>query len=49
MVAKHRATHDHQDVRKRQPYEVVPEGILLTIDKDVFPPDVGYTTRNMGA
>jgi len=47
-MTKYQATHDHQAVRRRQPYDVVLEGISLVIDKDVFPPDVGYTTRNIG-
>jgi release factor glutamine methyltransferase len=48
MAVDYSRTDDHQAVRKRQPYDVVLEGIPLVIDKDVFPPDVGYTTRNMG-
>jgi release factor glutamine methyltransferase len=47
-MTKYRATHDHQAVRRRQPYDVILDEISLVIDKDVFPPDVGYTTRNMG-
>jgi release factor glutamine methyltransferase len=47
MVTKYRATHNHQEIRQRQPYETVLEGITLVIDKDVFPPDAGYTGRNL--
>jgi len=41
-------TDDHQAVRQRQPYGVVLDGLHLTVAEDVFPPDVGYTTRNLG-
>ena len=42
-----RATHDFRAIRDRQPYDVTLEGIELTVCKDVFPPDVGYTARNL--
>jgi release factor glutamine methyltransferase len=42
-----RVTHDFRAIRARQPYDVTLEGIRLTVCKDVFPPDVGYTARNL--
>jgi release factor glutamine methyltransferase len=42
-----KATHDFRAIRERQPYDVTLEGIQLTVCKDVFPPDVGYTARNL--
>ena len=31
----------------RQPYDVVLDELKLTIDKDVFPPDLGHCARNL--
>jgi release factor glutamine methyltransferase len=44
----YQGTHDHDLVRRRQPYEIELDGIALLVDKEVFPPDVGTVTRNMG-
>jgi release factor glutamine methyltransferase len=34
---------------EQQPYSVVLDGIRLTIDNDVFPPDMGKCSRNMAS
>jgi SAM-dependent methyltransferase len=44
------ATHVHPEFRRHldeQPYCVVLDGLRLTIDKDVFPPDLGQCAQNM--
>jgi release factor glutamine methyltransferase len=30
-----------------QPYTVVMDGLVITVDEDVFPPDLGRCARNM--
>ena len=36
-----------KDFLERQPYEVTLDGISMVVCKHVFPPDYGFTTRNM--
>ena len=31
--------------RSTQPYDIVMDGLKITVEKDVFPPDMGYTSR----
>jgi methylase of polypeptide subunit release factors len=42
-----KASQGFQAILDRQPYDVTLEGIRLTVCKDVFPPDFGYTARNL--
>lgn len=44
--------HLHHEFRaciERQPYSVTLDGLRLTIDKDVFPPDMGLCARNLAS
>jgi len=44
-IKEHRTRDlDLEAIRARQPYEMEFEGIRLRVDRDVFPPDLGYTT-----
>ena len=38
--------HEFRDFIERQPYSVTLDGLRLTIDKDVFPPDMGLCAQN---
>lgn len=40
-------SRDHQllDVRRTQPYEITLDDVKLSVDVDVFPPDLGFTSR----
>jgi release factor glutamine methyltransferase len=39
--------HEFRGFIERQPYSVTLDGLRLTIDKDVFPPDMGLCARNL--
>jgi 2-polyprenyl-3-methyl-5-hydroxy-6-metoxy-1,4-benzoquinol methylase len=39
--------HEFRDFIERQPYSVTLDGLRLTIDKDVFPPDMGLCAQNL--
>ena len=39
--------HEFRDFIERQPYSVTLDGLRLTVDKDVFPPDMGRYARSL--
>ncbi|ETX06732.1 MAG: hypothetical protein ETSY2_15370 [Candidatus Entotheonella gemina] len=49
-MSTHHSKSIHSEMKQlmdRQPYSVVLNGLHLTVDEDVFPPDLGRCARNM--
>lgn len=48
MINQSERDDDLLSIRQQQPYTVVIDGLDLLVEKDVFPPDLGFTSQHLG-